>query len=107
MSKKLAQITEKTTALDPNDLLLVSTNGNSRSVKASTIEAPLKAYTDSKVDSEESRAMAAEGILRTAQLSESSRAEAIENSLNISLSSEISRATSAESSLASKIHIDI
>lgn len=53
MSKKLYQLPEKTTALSADDLLLVSTNGSSKSVKASTVEAPLKAYTDSKVALEE------------------------------------------------------
>ena len=103
MSKKLYQLTEKTTALAADDLLLVSTNGSTKSVKASTVEAPLKAYTDSKATLEESRAMAAEAILRASQISEVSRAESIENSLNIALSEEVSRAVAADSSLASSI----
>lgn len=52
MNKKLSQLTEKTTSLDPNDLLLVSSSGVSKSVKVSTVEAPLKSYTDSAVSVE-------------------------------------------------------
>lgn len=54
MNKKLSQLTEKTTSLDPNDLLLVSSSGVSKSVKVSTLEAPLKSYADSAVSVESS-----------------------------------------------------
>lgn len=48
MNKKLSQLTEKVTSLSADDLLLVSTGGISKSIKASTLEAPLKAYADQK-----------------------------------------------------------
>ena len=54
MNKKLSQLTEKTTSLNANDLMLVSTGGESKSVKVSTLEAPLKSYTDSAVSAESS-----------------------------------------------------
>lgn len=54
MNKKLSQLTEKTTSLDANDLMLVSTGGESKSVKVSTLEAPLKSYADSAVSAESS-----------------------------------------------------
>lgn len=47
-SKKLTQLVEKVTSLNADDLLYVSTNGESKSIKASTLEAPLKAYADQK-----------------------------------------------------------
>lgn len=59
MNKKLSQLTEKTTSLDANDLMLVSTGGESKSVKVSTLEAPLKSYTDSAVSAESSSRQAA------------------------------------------------
>lgn len=52
MNKKLSQLNEKTANLDPDDLLLVSASGISKSVKVSTLEAPLKSYADSVVLSE-------------------------------------------------------
>jgi len=48
MNKKLSQLSEKVTSLSADDLLLVSTGGVSKSIKASTLEAPLKAYADQK-----------------------------------------------------------
>jgi len=48
VNKKLSELTEKVTSLNADDLLYVSTNGESKSIKASTLEAPLKAYTDLK-----------------------------------------------------------
>lgn len=48
MNKKLSQLSEKVTSLSADDLLLVSTAGVSKSIKASTLEAPLKAYADQK-----------------------------------------------------------
>jgi hypothetical protein len=48
MNKKLSQLTEKLTSLNADDLLYVSNNGVSKSIKASTLEAPLKAYADQK-----------------------------------------------------------
>jgi hypothetical protein len=48
MNKKLSQLTEKVTSLNADDLLYVNVNGQSKSIKASTIEAPLKAYADQK-----------------------------------------------------------
>lgn len=47
-SKKLSQLQEKVTSLSADDLLYVSVNGESKSIKASTVEAPLKAYADQK-----------------------------------------------------------
>jgi hypothetical protein len=48
MNKKLSQLSEKVTSLSADDLLLVSAGGVSKSIKASTLEAPLKAYADQK-----------------------------------------------------------
>jgi len=48
MNKKLSQLTEKVTSLSADDLLYVSVNGVSKSIKASTVEAPLRAYADQK-----------------------------------------------------------
>jgi hypothetical protein len=48
VNKKLSQLTEKITSLSADDLLYVSVNGESKSIKASTIEAPLKSYADQK-----------------------------------------------------------
>jgi hypothetical protein len=48
MNKKLTQLTEKLTSLNADDLLYVSSSGVSKSIKASTLEAPLKAYADQK-----------------------------------------------------------
>lgn len=48
MNQKLTQLQEKITSLSADDLLYVSVNGVSRSIKASTVEAPLKAYADQK-----------------------------------------------------------
>lgn len=47
-NKKLTQLTEKITSLNADDLLYVSVNGESKSIKASVVEAPLKAYADQK-----------------------------------------------------------
>ena len=48
MNKKLSQLTEKVTSLSADDLLYVSVNGESKSIRASVVEAPLKAYADQK-----------------------------------------------------------
>lgn len=48
MNKKLSELTEKITSLSADDLLYASVNGSSVSIKASTVEAPLKAYADQK-----------------------------------------------------------
>lgn len=47
-NKKLSQLTEKVTSLSADDLLYVSVNGESKSIRASVVEAPLKAYADQK-----------------------------------------------------------
>lgn len=48
MSKKLTELSEKVTSLSADDLLYVSVSGQSKSIRASTLEAPLKAYADQK-----------------------------------------------------------
>jgi hypothetical protein len=48
MNKKLSELTEKVTSLSADDLLYVSVSGVSKAIKASTVEAPLKAYADQK-----------------------------------------------------------
>jgi hypothetical protein len=118
MNKKLSELTEKTTSLDPNDLLLVTTGGVSKSIKASTVEAPLKSYTDDKVAEEVDRAESAEASLSAAITSEanaravavaseaSARATAISDEVaarTAAVSAETSRAMSVESSLSSAI----
>lgn len=80
MNKKLSQLTEKTTSLDPNDLLLVSSAGVSKSVKVSTLEAPLKSYADSAVSIESG-----------------SRQSAISQEISDRLAGDASTLTSAES----------
>jgi hypothetical protein len=47
-NKKLTQLTEKITSLSADDLLYVSVNGESKSIRASVLEAPLKTYADQK-----------------------------------------------------------
>jgi hypothetical protein len=125
MNKKLSQLTEKTGSLDQNDLMLVSSSNVSKSVKVSTLEAPLKQYSrdkanealasaESLVDAEEARAIAAEASLQS-QISEqsssaqaavsvesSSRQSAI-TSVQASVTSEQSARISADSSLQSQI----
>lgn len=48
MSKKLSELSEKVTSLSADDLLYVSVSGQSKSIRASVLEAPLKAYADQK-----------------------------------------------------------
>ena len=107
MNKKLSELTEKTTALDPNDLLLVTTGGVSKSIKASTVEAPLKSYTDSAVAAETARAESAEETLSAAISAETSaRTTAISDEAatrSAAISAESARAQSAESSLNAAI----
>lgn len=86
MNKKLSQLTEKSVSLDPNDLMLVSTGGESKSVKVSTLEAPLKSYTDSAVSSESS-----------------SRQSAISQEISDRLAGDASTLASAESYTDSEI----
>lgn len=85
-SKKLTQLTEKITSLDPNDLLYVSSDGVSKSIKASTVEAPLKTYADTKASEAQTAAIAAAN----------SSAQSLVNA-------EVARATAAESNLQDQI----
>jgi hypothetical protein len=48
-NKKISQLNEKTTALGADDLIPVVSNGETKAIKASTLEAPLKAYADNAV----------------------------------------------------------
>lgn len=122
MSKKLNELTEKTGQLDQNDLMLVSSNNVSKSVKVSTLEAPLKQYaTDkanealstaqSEIEAEESRALAAESSLQSqisAEISSRQLAVSAEaTSRSSSISAEQSRAETIEASLQSQIDAEI
>lgn len=89
MNKKLSQLTEKTTSLDPNDLLLVSSSGVSKSVKVSTLEAPLKSYADSAVATESG-----------------SRQSAISQEISDRLAGDASTLASAESYTDTKISVE-
>jgi hypothetical protein len=103
MNKKLSQLTEKDTQLDPNDLMLVSTSGVSKSVKVSTLEAPLKTYADNAVDAEESRAMAAESSLASSISSVNSSLQQEISDRQADVSAEESRALAAEQDLQNQI----
>jgi microcystin-dependent protein len=122
MSKKLNELTEKTAQLDQNDLMLVSSNNVSKSVKVSTLEAPLKQYATDKADealstaqseieAEESRALAAESSLQSqisAEISSRQLAVSVEaTSRSSSISAEQSRAETVEGSLQSQIDAEI
>ena len=122
MNKKLSQLTEKTGSLDQNDLMLVSSSNVSKSVKVSTLEAPLKQYSRDKADealasaqseinSEESRALAAEASLQSQISAEvSSRQAAISSessarsaALSAEQSSRASAISAEQSSRASSV----
>lgn len=94
MNKKLSQLTEKTGSLDQNDLMLISSSNVSKSVKVSTLEAPLKQYSRDKAD--EALASAQSEID-----AEESRALAVEASLQSQISAEISSRQAAISSESS------
>lgn len=98
MNKKLSQLSEKVTSLSADDLLLVSAGGVSKSIKASTLEAPLKAYTDQK----KSEVISELSSLESALSSEvTNRQTADTNTLNSAKSytdSEISSEVSARNS---------
>jgi hypothetical protein len=132
MNQKLTQLQEKITSLSADDLLYVSVNGVSRSIKASTVEAPLKAYADQKkseviteieaveasLDSEISNRIAADSsnlavanayadtkkseVVALLNTEESARISA-DSSLQSQITSESSRAQGAEASLQSQI----
>ena len=110
MSKKLSQLTEKVTSLSADDLLYVSSNGVSKSIKASTVEAPLKAYADQKKSEVITEIEALEDSLNTetsnrvaAISSEQSTRIAADSSLQAAINAEITRAQAAESSLSDSI----
>jgi hypothetical protein len=114
MNKKLSELTEKITSLSADDLLYVSAGGVSKSIKASTIEAPLKAYADQKkseviTEIEVVEANLADEIADRIAADASnlaianSYADQKKSEVVSSLNSEISRATAAESELSSRI----
>lgn len=106
-SKKLTQLAEKLTSLDPNDLLYVSANGISKSIKASTIEAPLKTYADTKAGEAQAAAIsAANSSSQSAVNAEAVRATAAESGLQSQITSEVSNRISADSSLQSSISVE-
>jgi hypothetical protein len=108
MSKKISELTEKITQLDQNDLFLVTTGGQSKSVKVSTLEAPLKTYADTKASQAQSAAIAsASAALQSAINTEVARATGVESGLQSQISSEITRAQASESSISSALSAEV
>lgn len=118
-NKKLTQLPEKITSLSADDLLYVSTNGQSKSIKASTLEAPLKAYADqkkseviseieavdSKLDSEITNRTAADtSVLNSANAYADQKKSEVESSLQSSVNAEQSARIAADQSLQSQIN---
>jgi hypothetical protein len=96
MNKKLTQLTEKITSLEADDLLYVSSAGVSKAIRASTLEAPLKAYADQK----KSEVISELSDLETAINTEiSNRQAAITNTLNSANAYTDSMAAALESSI--------
>lgn len=106
-NKKLTQLTEKLTSLDPNDLIYVSTGGVSKSIKASTVEAPLKTYAETKASEAQAAAISAanstaQGLVNT----EAARATSAESGLQTQITQEVSNRISADNSLQSSINVE-
>jgi hypothetical protein len=100
MNKKLSQLTEKLTSLGANDLILVTSGGESKSVKVSTLEAPLKTYADTKASEAQSAAISAAASTTTAAVNaEASRATGVESGLQTQITQEIQ----ARTTLASEV----
>lgn len=119
MDKKLSQLPEKVTSLSADDLLYVSSNGISKSIKASTVEAPLKAYADQKksevlteIDALEAslnseisnRASGDTSTLNSAKAYADLKKSEVESSLQSAVNSEQSARISADQSLQSQIN---
>jgi microcystin-dependent protein len=113
MNKKLSQLTEKLTSLGANDLILVTSGGVSKSVKVSTLEAPLKTYADNKASEAQAAAIsAATSTTVTAVNSETARATSVESGLQNLITQEIQaritlsgRVDQLESSLQDQINL--
>lgn len=106
-NKKLTQLPEKLTSLDPNDLLYVSANGVSKSVKASVIEAPLKTYADTKASEAQATAIsAANSTAQSLVNNEAARATSAESSLQNQITTEISNRIASDSSIQSSINVE-
>lgn len=106
-NKKLSQLTEKLTSLNPEDLLYVSTNGVSKSIKASTLEAPLKTYADNKASDAQANAIsAANSTAQSLVNAEAARATSAESSLQAQISTEITNRIDADSDLQDMISVE-
>lgn len=98
MNKKLSQLSEKVTSLSADDLLLVSTGGVSKSIKASTLEAPLKLYADQKKSEVISEIEAVEAALDSEI---TNRQAAVTNTLNSANAYTDSRVSALEDAIQS------
>jgi hypothetical protein len=98
MNKKLSQLSEKVTSLSADDLLLVSTGGVSKSIKASTLEAPLKSYADQKKSEVISEIEAVEAALDSEI---TNRQAAVTNTLNSANAYTDSRVNALEEAIQS------
>lgn len=106
-NKKLTQLPEKLTSLDSNDLLYVSASGVSKSIKASTLEAPLKTYADTKASEAQSAAIsAANSSAQSLVNAEAARATSAESGLQNQITAEISNRIAADSSVQASISVE-
>lgn len=106
-NKKLTQLPEKLTSLNPEDLLYVSTNGVSKSIKASTVEAPLKTYADNKASEAQANAIsAANSTAQSLVNTETARATSAESSLQTQISTEVTNRIDADSDLQDMISVE-
>ena len=106
--EKLTQLTEKITSLDANDLLYVSSDGVSKSIKASTVEAPLKTYADTKASEAQTAAIAAANSSAQSLVNaEVARATAAESNLQDQVTQEVSDRINAFYEVAGVVSIEV